>query len=165
MNLVHDAFGTPNLSGAVGGGIGRSGGTGGPREAIRAVFNRSEAWNTAGTVSSNPAWELRVKSLQDETRTAGWAGEDEQAIPAGEWEWARHFVARIVRNGRLPLPFLSPCSDGSVHLAWTRGGGRRLVLEHKGSRLFVTEETAESVASREVSEPIAVGKIAAFFVG
>lgn len=74
----------------------------------------------------------RMSTLAQLTKQPNWDDEGAVAIDAGEWSRAVDFLKRIEMLA-LPLPFVAPCGDGSIHFNWTESSGQRLNVELRGS--------------------------------
>lgn len=74
---------------------------------------------------------VRMVALEVETQRDGWDDEGGVAVAATTWAEAHRLVSLIAQQlgPALPLPFVSPSGDGSVHLTWRNAKGDRGVLE------------------------------------
>lgn len=71
---------------------------------------------------------LNLAQMASETDRSDWDDEGGAAIPEDIWMNVDCLLDTLaVLN--VPEPFVSPCGDGSVHLAWVTGDGSRLRLE------------------------------------
>jgi hypothetical protein len=80
-------------------------------------------------------WERQCDSLMrqvwplvQQTRTANWDAEQGEPIAPAQWVSAMLLAFRAL-FASLPVPFVSACGDGTVHLQWTTRFGNRGVVE------------------------------------
>jgi hypothetical protein len=72
-----------------------------------------------------------MKTMREFTSVPDWDCEQGQAIPASEWDRAGSLVGRLF--GHAPLPTVSPCGDGSIHLYFrSRDNAKLVTLEMRG---------------------------------
>lgn len=110
------------------------------------IARRSTAREPAEEVTTSAPDQFA--SLQKETSSENWDCEGAEAIAAALWAEARKIHRLITTKVRVPgRPFISPCGDGSIHIACALKDGRQFVLEIKEQRIFWSRRTAGGVWS------------------
>jgi hypothetical protein len=91
--------------------------------------------------------EDRFARLERETAFSGWDGPRSRAIVPAVWAVARDFArAATAEVPGLAAPFVSPGTDGSVHLRWSASGAM-FDLELAGDGLFFAESKGGKLLS------------------
>jgi hypothetical protein len=106
----------------------------------------------------------RFDRLEGMTAQAGWDEPRSRPIPAEAWSRARTLVQAV--SAEVPAAvrvFVSPCTDGSIHLRWSTSD-RRLDIELADDGVFFTEWAAGAVlAEGETSLRDVIGRVRILF--
>ena len=94
----------------------------------------------------------QVVKLSDITSIPDWDDDRGVPIPKSAYDRVITFIELFVRiRPQGPLPFVSACGDGFVHLVWTAHSGDRVVVEINESVIYRTNLTT-SPSSCEPAE-------------
>jgi len=96
----------------------------------------------------NPSLRLRVDRLARMSAEAGWDHLRSRAITGTTWKR----VIDLLELTGSPEPFVSPCSDGSVHLNWTNNNDSFLVEVSDGKVDWTIVEGRSVVSNMTTGE-------------
>ncbi len=93
---------------------------------------REDTSRISDAIRARAELSLKMAALQSMTVNDGWDDEGGVRVLPTTWSEARRIVFlvdQLLGPIGVPLPFVSPSGDGSVHLTWTDSKGTRGVLE------------------------------------